>query len=170
MGACPVRVISFENYSVDSVGQQIKAVEIPDEFEEKSRILILACENDAYPAMDMAARNRFEYNAFVRVVPVRCLGSVNQIWVTDALNAGFDGVMLMGCKKGEDYQCHFVRGSELAHERMSKIADTLSQLQLETERVEVHEVEITDIHRVPRLINDYADTVNGIGPNPFRGF
>ena len=102
--------------------------------------------------------------------PVRCLGSVNQIWVTDALNAGFDGVMLMGCKKGEDYQCHFVRGSELAHERMSKIADTLSQLQLETERVEVHEVEITDIHRVPRLINDYADTVNGIGPNPFRGF
>ncbi len=170
MGACPVRVISFENYSVDSVGQQIKAVEIPDEFEEKSRILILACENDAYPAMDMAAQNRFEYNAFVRVVPVRCLGSVNQIWVTDALNAGFDGVMLMGCKKGEDYQCHFVRGSELAHERMGKIADTLSQLQLETERVEVHEVEITDIHRVPRLINDYADTVEGIGPNPFRGF
>ncbi len=170
MGACPVRVISFENYSVDSVGQQIKAIAIPDEFEDKSRILILACENDAYPAMDMAAQNRFEYNAFVRVIPIRCLGSVNQIWVTDALNAGFDGVMLMGCKKGEDYQCHFVRGSELAHERMGKIADTLSQLQLETERVEVHEVEITDIHRVPQLINDYAATVDGIGPNPFRGF
>ena len=54
MGACPVRVISFENYSVDTVGSQIKAVDMPDEFSEKPRILLLACENDAYPALDMA--------------------------------------------------------------------------------------------------------------------
>jgi len=33
--ALPVRVISFENYSVNSVGAQIKAVDIPDEFSEK---------------------------------------------------------------------------------------------------------------------------------------
>ncbi|MBU1664673.1 MAG: FAD-dependent oxidoreductase, partial [Gammaproteobacteria bacterium] len=32
MGACPVRVISFENYSVNTVGTQIKAVDVPDEF------------------------------------------------------------------------------------------------------------------------------------------
>ena len=51
MGACPVRVISFENYSVNTVGAQIKAVDIPDEFSEKPRILILACENDAYPCL-----------------------------------------------------------------------------------------------------------------------
>lgn len=170
MGACPVRVISFENYSVDTVGQQIKAIDMPDEFDAKPRILILACENDAYPALDMAAHNRIEYNAFVRVIPIRCLGSVNQIWVTDALNAGFDGIMLMGCKKGEDYQCHFVTGSALAHERMSKIDDTLSQLQLEPERVRACEVEITDLQRVPKLINEYAAKIDEIGMNPFKGF
>ena len=170
MGACPVRVISFENYSVDTVGQQIKAIDMPDEFDEKPRILILACENDAYPALDMAAHNRIEYNASVRVIPVRCLGSVNQIWVTDALSAGFDGIMMMGCKKGDDYQCHFVTGSALAHERMSKIDDTLNQLQLEPERVQTHEIEITDIQRVPKLINEYAAKIEEIGMNPFKGF
>ena len=170
MGACPVRVISFENYSIDTVGQQIKAVDIPDEFEEKPRILVLACENDAYPALDMAARCGNHYSTYVRTIPVRCLGSVNSIWVTDALNSGYDGVMLMGCKKGEDYQCHFVKGSELAHYRMSKIDDTLEQLQLETERVVTHEVEITDIDRVASLINDYAKTIDEIGLNPFKGF
>lgn len=170
MGACPVRVISFENYSIDTVGQQIKAIDMPDEFDEKPRILIFACENDAYPALDMAAHNRIEYNAFVRIIPVRCLGSVNLIWVTDAINAGFDGIMMMGCKKGEDYQCHFVSGSSLAYERLSKIEDTLSQLQLEAERVETHEVEITDIERVPQLINDYAAKIDAIGMNPFKGF
>ena len=170
MGACPVRVISFENYSVDTVGQQIKAIDMPDEFDEKPRILILACENDAYPALDMAAHRRIEYNAFVRVAPIRCLGSVNMIWVTDALNAGFDGIMLMGCKKGDDYQCHFVTGSALAHERMSKIDDTLEQLQLEPERVRAYEIEITDLDRVPQLINDYAAKIDEIGMNPFKGF
>lgn len=170
MGACPVRVISFENYSVDTVGAQIKSIDMPDVDSEKPRILILACENDAYPALDMAGLNRIENSAFVRTIPVRCLGSVNTIWVTDALNSGYDGVMLMGCKHGDDYQCHFVKGSELAHYRMSKIDDTLKGLNLEPERVQTYEVAIADIDRVPRLINEYAETIKRIGMNPFKGF
>ncbi|CAK0765284.1 hypothetical protein CCP3SC15_3270001 [Gammaproteobacteria bacterium] len=156
MGACPVRVISFENYSVETVGQQVKSLEIPPEDENKPRILVLACENDAYPALDMAGQNRLEYSAFVRIIPVRCLGSVNTIWLNDALNNGYDGVMLMGCQKGDNYQCHFVKGSEMAHYRMSKIGDTLKGMNLDIERVTTYEVAITDIHRIPKLINDYA--------------
>lgn len=168
MGACPVRVISFENYSIDTVGQQIKAVDMPAEFDEKPRILVLACENDAYPALDMAGMNRREYSAFVRIVPVRCLGSVSLVWITDALNSGYDGIMLMGCKKGENYQCHFVKGSEIAHDRMSKVGDTLQSLSLEEERVETHEIAITDIDRVPQLINAMAETIERIGMSPFK--
>ncbi|HSW52206.1 MAG TPA: FAD-dependent oxidoreductase [Sulfuricaulis sp.] len=168
MGACPVRVISFENYSVDSVGYQLKAVDVPDQFSEKPRILVLACENDAYPALDMAAMNHIQYSAFTRVIPVRCLGSVNTIWVTDALNSGYDGVVLMGCQKGDNYQCHFVKGSELAHMRMSKIDDTLKQLSLEVERVKTYEVAITDIQRAPALINEMAETIQKIGLSPLK--
>jgi quinone-modifying oxidoreductase subunit QmoB len=170
MGACPVRVISFENYSCDTVGMQIKAVNVPDEFEEKPRILILACENDAYPALDMAGIQRITYSAFVRAIPVRCLGSVNTIWITDALNSGYDGVMMMGCKKGDDYQCHFVKGSEMAYYRMSKIGDTLKQLGLEPERVQTEEVAITDNARVAKLINDYVEQINEMGLSPMKGF
>jgi quinone-modifying oxidoreductase subunit QmoB len=170
MGACPVRVISFENYSVDTVGAQIKAVDMPDEFSERPRILALACENDAYPALDMAGLARHVHSAFVRVIPVRCLGSVNTIWITDALNSGYDGVMMMGCKKGDDYQCHFVKGSELAQERMGKIDDTLKQLGLETERVASYEVAITDSRRVAQLIDDYAAVIKKIGMSPLKGF
>jgi quinone-modifying oxidoreductase subunit QmoB len=170
MGACPVRVISFENYSVDTVGMQIKAVEMPDEFSERPRILILACENDAYPALDMAGLQHHLYSAFVRAIPVRCLGSVNTIWITDALNSGYDGVMMMGCKHGDNYQCHFVKGSELANYRMSKIDDTLKQMGLETERVITHEVAITDNARVAKLINEYVEKIQEIGMSPMKGF
>jgi len=168
MGACPVRVISFDNYSVDTVGQQLKNIDIPDEFEEKPRILVLACENDAYPALDMAAQNGNHYSPFARVIPVRCLGSVNTIWVTDALNSGYDGIVLMGCQKGDNYQCHFVKGSEIAHIRMSKIDDTLQSLSLEKERVATYEVAITDIERAPQLIDAMADVVEQVGMSPFK--
>ena len=170
MGACPVRVISFENYSVDTVGNQIKAIEIPDEFSEKPRILVLACENDAYPALDMAGLSRIVYSAFVRIIPVRCLGSVNTIWITDALNSGYDGVMMMGCKKGDEYQCHFVKGSELAGYRMSKIGDTLTGMGLEPERVSTFEVAITDNAKVAGFINDYVAQLVEMGPSPMKGF
>jgi quinone-modifying oxidoreductase subunit QmoB len=168
MGACPVRVISFDNYSVDTVGSQLKAVDVPDEFEEKPRVLILACENDAYPALDMAAMKRTAYSPFVRVIPVRCLGSVNTIWVSDAMNSGYDAVLMMGCKHGDDYQCHFVKGSELANIRMSKIGDTLQTLNLEIERVQTFEIAITDIDRIPQIIDDTMKTVEEIGMSPFK--
>ncbi len=168
MGACPVRVISFENYSVDSVGYQLKAVDVPDQFSEKPRILVLACENDAYPALDMAAMNQIQYSAFARVIPVRCLGSVNLVWISDALSGGYDGIILMGCQKGENYQCHFVRGSEMAHTRMSKIDDTLKGMSLEVERVKTYEVAITDVQRAPALINEMAETIAKIGLSPLK--
>ena len=62
MGACPERIVSFKNYSVDMIASMVKAIEVPDEFEEKPRILVLACENDAYPALDMAGQGRQQYD------------------------------------------------------------------------------------------------------------
>ena len=116
----------------------------------------------------MVAQQGISYSQFARVIPVRCLGSVNTIWVTDALNSGYDGIVLMGCQKGDDYQCHFVKGSEMANVRMSKVDDTLETLSLEKERVETYEVAITDIERAPRLINDMAEAVEKMGMSPFK--
>jgi len=96
MGACPERIISFKDYSVNIVGEMIKAVEVPEEWDEKPRILIIACENDAVPAMDLLGQNRLKGSPWVRVIPVRCLGSVNTVWITQAISAGFDGVILRG--------------------------------------------------------------------------
>ena len=170
MGACPVRTISFDNYNVQMVSDMIGACEIPDEFSEKPRILVLACENDAYPALDMAGINRHEYSPYMRVIPVRCLGSVTTLWISTALEKGYDGVMLMGCKSGDDYQCHFVKGSGIAQERMSKVGETLKSLMLEEERVVIEEVSIADSKRVAELLTGFSDKITEIGFNPFKGF
>jgi quinone-modifying oxidoreductase subunit QmoB len=173
MGCCPERIINFVDYSIDSVGSMVKAIGVPseDDYDEPPlRILGLVCENDAYPALDIVGLNRMAYSADVRIIPVRCLGSVNVIWIKDALAQGMDGVFLLGCKHGDDYQCHFVKGSELAEIRMKKIGDALSSLALEEERVAQFQVAIDEYDKLPQIIDDFVAEVEEMGPNPFKGF
>ncbi len=169
MGACPERIISFQNYSVSMVASMIKAIEVPEEDEEKPRVLVLACENDAYPALDIVGLKRLQYDASVRVVPLRCLGSLNIVWIADALSRGMDGVMLIGCKSGDDYQCHFIRGSELAERRLENVKETLQRLQLEPERLQLVKLSINESEKLPALINGFVDRIRELGPNPYKG-
>ncbi|MBT8340126.1 MAG: hydrogenase iron-sulfur subunit, partial [Desulfatitalea sp.] len=173
MGACPERIIGFADYNIDSIGSMVKAVGVPSEddyTEPPMRVLGLVCENDALPALDIAALNKLSYSADVRLIPVRCLGSVNVIWIKDALSQGMDGVFLLGCKHGDDYQCHFVKGSELAGIRMKKIGEALSSLALEEERVAQFEIAIDEYDKVPQIVNEFVASIEALGPNPFKGF
>jgi quinone-modifying oxidoreductase subunit QmoB len=169
LGACPERIISFKDYSIDIVASMIKAVEIPEEYEEKPRILGLLCENDAFPALDVVGQHRLRMNPYVRFIPVRCLGSVNLVWISEAISAGYDGVVLIGCKYGDDYQCHFVKGSELAFTRGENVRDKLKKLAVENERVELHQVEIADYEKLPRIFDDFMKVIDRYGMNPFKG-
>ena len=170
MGSCPERIISFKDYSVAMIGAMIKAMEVPEEDEEKPRILILACENDAYPALDMVGIRRRNYNAYMRVIPLRCLGSINLIWVADSLSKGIDGILLLGCVYGDDYQCHMIKGSELANYRMTKVQETLDRLVLESQRIRIEQIEISDYEKLPGIIDEFLETIEEVGPNPYKGF
>ena len=143
---------------------------MPKDFKaDGPRVLILACENDAYPALDMAGARNKPWSPYCRIIPVRCLGSVNAIWVSDAMSKGYDGVMLLGCKYGDDYQCHFVKGSEICARRKENIAETLNRLGVQPERVEQLEVAIDEYDKVPDLIDGFVDRIMAMGPNPFKG-
>jgi len=173
MGACPERIIGFADYNIDSIGSMVKSIKVPSEndFDDPPlRILALVCENDAYPALDIAGMNRLNYSHIVRFIPVRCLGSVNVIWIKDALSQGMDGIFLLGCRHGDEYQCHFVKGSELASIRMKKIGEALQSLALENERVAQFEIAIDEYDKIPKMIGDFVEIIEGLGPNPFKGF
>ncbi len=170
MGACPERIIGFKDYNIDIVGSMIKAIEVPDDDEDKLRMICFACENDAYPALEMAARKGLTWSPLVRIIPVRCLGSVNVSWIKDAMSSGLDGALLLGCRYGDDYQCHFIKGSELANRRMDNVAESLNSLGMEPERVKLREIAIDEYDKLPQIIDDFVEEVLGMGPNPFKGW
>jgi quinone-modifying oxidoreductase subunit QmoB len=170
MGACPERIVSFPDYSVTGISAMVKAMEVPEDYEEKPRILALMCENDAVPALDAAAALGKQWNPWVRVVPLRCLGSTNIIWIADAVSRGIDGVILIGCKYGDDYQCHYMRGSELANTRLENVSETLQRLALEPERIKVVELSHDEFDRIPTILDEFSDELEEMGPNPMKGF
>ncbi|MEW6007038.1 MAG: hydrogenase iron-sulfur subunit [bacterium] len=169
LGACPERIVSFKDFSIDIISSMIKSIYVPED-ENQMRFLCFACENDAYPALDTIGIMRKNISPLVRFIPIRCLGCLNLVWVTDALSKGIDGILLIGCKLGEDYQCHFIKGSELAKYRLSKVQETLDRLRLEAERVSLVETSIADYPKIPEMIESFIEKVKAIGPNPYKGF
>ncbi len=170
MGACPERVISFPDYSIPILSEMIKNIEIPEEDEEKPRVIAFICENDALPALDQLALNRVRLSPYIRYIPLRCLGGNNLVFVSDSLSVGVDGVMYLGCKHGDDYQCHFIKGSELCNERLGKVQETIGRLSLESERVQQFEVSMNDADKLPKIIEDFMEELEDFGANPFKGF
>jgi quinone-modifying oxidoreductase subunit QmoB len=133
-------------------------------------MVALMCENDAIPALDEAARRGLTWNPWIRIIPVRCLGAVNVVWIADSLSSGIDGFLLIGCKSGDDYQCHYIQGSELAQRRMSNVQETLDRLTLEPERVKIVEISRNEFNRIPEIFEEFAETIEEVGPNPYKGF
>lgn len=170
MGACPERIISFHDFSIDMINSMIKEIEVPEDDDEKLRYLAFICENDAYPALDAAAFLKHKFPPGIRFIPLRCAGNMNLVWIADGLGNGLDGALVLGCKFGENYQCHYIKGSELCNYRFGKIGETLDRLGLEAERVEMMQVQISDYVNIADTLKAYADRVKEIGPNPFKGF
>ncbi len=169
MGACPQRIISFKNYSVEMIASQMKAIKVPEE-DSKPRIIALICENDAYPAIDIAGLNRLNISPFYRFITMRCLGGTNLVWIADALSAGIEGFLLIGCRYDDDYQCHFIKGSKAANERLGKVQETLGRLMLESERVTQIQLALNEWDQLPQIMEDFAEKLKEFGPNPFKGF
>lgn len=169
-GSCPQRIINFKDYSIDMVGSMIKATEMPEQGYEQYRFMAFVCENDALPALDMIAYKRMSIPVGFRIIPVRCLGAVNVSFVKDAMSKGYDGILLLGCKYGENYQCHFIKGSELANRRMENVQETLQQLALEMERVTIDTVAIDELEKIVNKMNEFAETIKTYGENPFKGW
>jgi quinone-modifying oxidoreductase, subunit QmoB len=175
MGACPERIVSFKDFSVDIIGSMLKSLDIPEIEDEDDpnvpyRVIGLICENDAMPALDAVGLHKLKLDPRIRFIPLRCLGSFNMVWVSDALSRGVDGMMLLGCKYGDDYQCHFAKGSELCNYRLSKLSETLDKLGLESDRVQQYQIAHSDFDKLPQIIDDFVARIKEVGPNPFKEF
>jgi len=52
--------------------------------------------------------------------------------------------------------------------RSENIQETLQTMMLEPERIQTEFLEIDEYLRIPEIIDKYMETIEEIGPNPFK--
>jgi coenzyme F420-reducing hydrogenase delta subunit len=77
------------------------------------KVVILACNWNAYSGLETAGATHQEYSAAIRPLKVMCLGRLSPGIILKAFEKGADGVLLLGCPPGE---CHYEFGNRCAEE------------------------------------------------------
>jgi heterodisulfide reductase subunit A/quinone-modifying oxidoreductase subunit QmoB len=166
MGACPLQAISLPGSTIKQYAAAIEILGDSAAFAGKAPlILALLCVNDAWLSARDAARARLPLPPGLVILPLTCAGALNNALVADAMSLGVDGVLVGGCPGQE---CHFRTGSSLASRRAGDLADKLSQMRLEKERLRFEPIAIGQAQHFAQVVIAFAAQLEKMGPSPFR--
>ena len=125
------------------------------------RIIVFSCNWCSYAGADLAGTSRVQYAPNVRMIRVMCSGRVEPRFVLEALHAGADGVLVLGCHPGE---CHYLEGNYRAAARMALLTNVLAQFGVEEGRVRLDWVSASEGIRFAGIVNRMTEEVKVLGP------
>ncbi len=96
--------------------------EIEAEISVASGVVVFACNNCAYSALDLAGALRLSYDESVRVIRVPCSARISPTMILKALERA-KGVVVAGCRIGE---CHY-GVNDFAERRVKRLRELLGE-------------------------------------------
>jgi len=123
-------------------------------------IVAFCCMYCAYAAADAAGSMRLTYPPNVHVILVTCSGRVDEIFIIQAFENGADGVYVAGCEEGS---CHFVSGNFRAKKRVGAVKKILSEIGLESERVEMFNISASQGGLFAKVAREMTERIRSLG-------
>ncbi len=133
------------------------------EFEPK--IVAFCCHYCALAAADTAGRTGLQFPPSLRVIRVLCTGKVEVLHLLKAIEAGADGVVVIGCKFGE---CYFKQGNYRARKKVERAKSLLEETGMEQRRLRYDSVAGPYGKDFADIISSMTEEVKALGPNPLR--
>ena len=128
-------------------------------------IAVFSCHYCSYAAADLAGSSRIQYPPNSRIIKVPCTGRVSPNHILRALESGADAVYVAGCLEGT---CHFISGNYKAKKRVQYVKDLLSEINLESERVQMHFMSAAEGAKFANVTEEMTETIKQLGPSPLR--
>jgi coenzyme F420-reducing hydrogenase delta subunit len=97
----------------------------------------------------------------LRLVSLPCSGRVDVLHLLQALNAGADGVLVMGCYEDS---CEFLRGNSLAQNRVAYAQQLLTEAGIAPGRLAMVRVSPATPHRFAAAVKDMVTQLQALGP------
>ena len=91
-----------------------------------------------------------------------CSGRIEPSFIFDALKAGIDGIMMMGCHKGE---CHYISGNYEAEMKYHLTKQLLEYVGL-SDRLNLKWVSASEGIRFAKVVDEYTNFIRLLGPSP----
>ncbi len=129
------------------------------------KILGIACNWCGYGAADMAGSVKIQYPSNIKLLRVMCMGMVEPYLILRAFEIGFDGVLLVGCHKGD---CHYVSGNESAEDIVKRTAIVVNALGLGGKRLRLEAASASEGPEFANLVTEFVDEIRRLGPSPLR--
>ena len=120
-------------------------------------VLFCCCWGACADADDIDTAN----NHNLRTIRTMCSGRVEPTFVFQAFAQGADGVMVAGCHPGD---CHYNTGNYKSRRRLMLLKNTLSQLGIEPERLNLEWISASEASKLRSSVNGFINKVTGLGP------
>ena len=127
--------------------------------EFQPRILAFLCNWAGYAAYDLAGTKYLRLPPILEV-RVMCTGRVDPSQLVEALLNGCDGVMLVGCRKGE---CRYETGNYYAERRVYWVRKALQHIGVNPHRVYCNWVGADDEQAFKGVIEEFSAKVALLG-------
>ena len=128
-------------------------------------IVAFLCNWCAYRGADLAGVARYKYPPNVRSIRLMCTGSVDPVYVLEALLNGADGVLIAGCHLGN---CHYKDGNYKARRRMEILETILEQVGIDKDRVWLRWIDASEGGLFRDTVGQMVAEIRAKGPNPMR--
>ena len=118
------------------------------------RVLIFACNWNAYEGLDQAGRQHLNLPPEVRALKVECMGQVGSSMIFKAFEKGADGVMLVGCTSEE---CHYEFGSRRAGELFEETRKLAGLLGIDQDRLQFLQIRAGESAELVARVRSFVD-------------
>ncbi|MCL6471537.1 MAG: FAD-dependent oxidoreductase [Firmicutes bacterium] len=125
-------------------------------------ITVFTCQYSV-PEVLNPERLRTQVPAGVNQVSMLCNNRIDTAHILAAFEAGADGVLVAACP---DEKCRHNKGIDWPKIRVARVKDTLNEIGLGADRLELAKVTKGSADDLTRAVNEFKDKIEELGPSP----
>ena len=147
VSVCPTNAIQM---NIDTTDKLSKTIEVLAKSKSNYKIIAFCCQSCGYAAADEAGLKKITYDPNIFIVRVPCTGRIDANFLIKSFELGFDGVMVIGCKKDA---CKYIDGVEKARKKTELVKEILGN-QIE-DRLMFETLNVVEGRNFARLVNAF---------------
>lgn len=147
VSVCPSNAIEM---NIDTSQKIINTVEIFSKFKSRPRIIAFCCQSCGYAAADDAGYKKLWYTPNVFIIKVPCTGRVDTDFIIKSLEFGFDGVLIIGCRRSA---CRYIDGVEKVEKKIKLVKEILGDRY--KNRIILKHMNAVEGNKFANVINDF---------------